>query len=197
MNTSNIGQKSGDSETSTPAAPPAEDPPEARPHVSNNSGNNEWYTPPEIIERARLSLGAIDFDPASSEVANRTVQASEYLTEKDDGLQAEWRGRVWLNPPYAQPLIAHFCEAATSAYQQGRITAACVLTNNATETRWLQDLFSQASAVCFLRGRVKYLNAQGHPENTPLQGQCVTYLGPEPERFVEAFSEIGECWSRG
>ena len=75
---------------------------------TENTGEFERYTPAQYIEAARRVLGEIDLDPASCEIAQRTVKAVEYFTAKDDGLEQEWHGRVWLNPPYAQPVIAQF-----------------------------------------------------------------------------------------
>jgi hypothetical protein len=72
------------------------------------TGEYEWYTPPKYIELARAVLGEIDLDPASSEKAQEAVRAKRYFTAADQGLRHEWRGRVWLNPPYAQPLIGQF-----------------------------------------------------------------------------------------
>jgi len=160
-----------------------------RPHVSNNSGNNEWYTPPAIIECARRVLGNIDFDPASSEVANRTVQADKYLTAEDDGLAQEWPvGRIWMNPPYAQPLIGQFSERFVLEIRRG--SEGIALVNNATETTWFQGIAAECSAICFPKARVRFLDANGDP-GAPLQGQAIIYCGPDPGSFQEEFSGFG------
>ena len=74
-------------------------------HVSHNSGEIEWYTPPDLIEAARDCMGGIDLDPASSDEAQQAVKGTRFFSVTDDGLSQPWDGRVWLNPPYAQPVI--------------------------------------------------------------------------------------------
>lgn len=162
-----------------------------RPHVTHNSGENEWYTPPELIESARSVMGDIDCDPASSVVANRAVKAETYYTAEDDGLAQQWHGRVWMNPPYAQPLCAQFCAALVSKFKSGEISQACVLVNNATETGWFQELLTVASAVCFLRGRVRFIDQHGNPSGAPLQGQAVISIGNPADKFGAEFSQLG------
>lgn len=70
--------------------------------INQNSGNVEIYTPPNIIEAARETLGGFDLDPASSAKANETVKASRYFTE--GGLDQRWAGRVWMNHPFGRRL---------------------------------------------------------------------------------------------
>jgi phage N-6-adenine-methyltransferase len=162
-----------------------------KPHVANNSGDNEWYTPDEYLDAARQVVGDFDLDPASNSVANEKVRAAAYYTADDSGLEKDWAGVVWMNPPYESGLIGQFVEKLCDSFAAGDVTAAVVLVNNATETRWFQSLAEQASAVCFPKGRVKFW----HPRKVavPLQGQAVLYLGSDKEAFVAEFSSFGFC----
>jgi phage N-6-adenine-methyltransferase len=162
-------------------------------HVGQNSGDNEWFTPKEFIEPARKVLGAIDLDPASSEDANTVVKAGSFYTKDDDGLARKWKGRIWMNPPYAQPLIEQFAEKLAVEVDSGAVTAAVVLVNNATETNWFRTIAERASAVCFPAGRVRFWHPD-KPTAAPLQGQAILYIGSKPTTFHARFSELGIVW---
>tara|TARA_Y100001937_G_C7123804_1_gene333903 strand:- start:2135 stop:2716 length:582 start_codon:yes stop_codon:yes gene_type:complete len=161
-------------------------------HVSHNSGNNEWYTPQALIEAARECMGSIDVDPASSKIANKTIQAKIFYTSEDDGLSKNWLGNVWMNPPYSQPLISQFSKTICEKYSNKEIESACVLVNNATETEWFQQMLKRACAVCFLKSRVKFLDPTGKATGAPLQGQAVLYMGKHSHSFFHSFSPFGK-----
>lgn len=159
-------------------------------HVANNSGNNEWYTPAAFIDAAKAVMGAIDLDPASSEIANQTVQAATFFTAEQDGLAQDWPvARIWMNPPYAQPLIGQFASKFGQAIRDG--SEGIVLVNNATETGWFHEIADGCAAICFPKGRIKFLDTSGNAAGAPLQGQAIIYSGPNADAFEAEFKQFG------
>lgn len=177
-------QSSGDVPTGTAEAPEP-------PHVTRNTGNDEWYTPGEYVTAARDVLDAIDLDPASSAAANRTVRAARFYGVDDDGLVQPWKGRVWMNPPYSTGLVDKFVTRLLEHVATADVTAAVVLTNNATDTRWWQSLARSSSAICLVAGRIRFRGPDGAFAGAGLQGQTIAYLGPDRSRFVERFGAFG------
>ncbi len=163
-------------------------------HVAYNAGDDEWYTPQPYITAARAVLGELDLDPASTQEANTVVGAARFYTTEQNGLLQEWRGRVWLNPPYASELVGLFMSKLVACYTGGDVVAAITLTNNATETDWFVATSRQAAALCLPDGRIKFW----HPRKqaTPLQGQALLYLGENPRAFLSGFASFGPVWIR-
>lgn len=158
-------------------------------YLAQGTGENEWYTPPEIIALVRQVLGDIDLDPASDAKANETVGALAYFTAEDNGLIRDWNGRVWLNPPYSRDLMPAFVNKLMGEYAAGRTTAAILVSHNNTETQWFQSLASVATALCFPAMRIKFY--RGEDVAAPVNGQVFFYLGADPARFVGAFRSLG------
>ena len=164
----------------------------ARPGTGIHHVDDEWYTPPTIVEACRVALGAIDLDPASCEVAQREVKAARYFTADDDGLAQPWAGRVFLNPPYSVKTKRAFLARLAESYQAGAVTAAVAVLNVDLTPSWFEPLRPLYAAKATIRGRVNFYKA--HPEDmrNPAFGSSIVYLGPERERFAAAFRDIAD-----
>ncbi|KKK51700.1 hypothetical protein LCGC14_3112340, partial [marine sediment metagenome] len=155
----------------------------------NLLGEYEWYTPEAILDAAREVMGGIDLDPASCELANRVVNATTYFTEENNGLEQDWQGRVFLNPPFAHPIVRHFAEKLLDSFGDGSVTEAVWLSNACVDVGWWQQLASNG-IVCFHRGRIKFYGADGQLQ-PPTLGQTIIYLGDKREQFRKEFSRFG------
>lgn len=156
---------------------------------ASGTSENEWFTPEEYIDAARQVMGDIDLDPATAQAAQKLIQARSFYTKQDNGLIKEWHGRIWLNPPYAQPWIAEFISKLAIERKAGRVSEAITLTHNYTDTAWFHELAGVATAICFTRGRVKFY--EGSKIAAPTQGQAFAYLGENVGRFTEIFRPVG------
>jgi phage N-6-adenine-methyltransferase len=155
----------------------------------NLKGEYEWYTPTEIIEAARDVLGGIDLDPASCDEAQETVKAAQFFTEEDNGLERDWSGRVFLNPPFAHPTVKYFAEKLLASFSTGAVPQAVYLSNACTDTGWWQGLAARG-VVCFPEGRIRFKGPLDQGQS-PTLGQTLIYLGENTAKFREVFSGFG------
>lgn len=161
--------------------------------VMNNHSNNmndEWYTPPEFVESARKVMGEINLDPASNKKANEWIEADEFFSLENSAFLHQWHGKVWMNPPYSR-IIKDFVYKLVDEFYENRVSEAIVVTNNGTDTQWFHRLAGASSAICMVKGRIGFQNADGARINNNNKGQIFTYLGPNPDAFRREFEQYG------
>ena len=132
--------------------------------------SEEWLTPPEIIR----ALGPIDTDPCVPCSMRHGFDAPWTIGDRryckcDNGLEREWKGFVWLNPPYGLNIGRWL--AKMSKHRNG-----IALIFARTETGFFQDsVFRTASALFFPARRIRFHKPDGTPGG---------YTGGAPSVFV-------------
>jgi ParB family transcriptional regulator, chromosome partitioning protein len=164
----------------------------SEPHPSAVESSDEAYTPPWLADAARSVLGAIDLDPASCTRAQTVIQAATWYSQAQDGLAQSWRGRVWCNPPYSNPLP--WVQKALQHYSAGDVPAALLLLRGDTSTEYSHLLGRAAEALCMLR-RIDFWprrrNAKTGKLSSPDFPVLLWYLGPDVEAFRAVFDYYG------
>lgn len=155
--------------------------------------NNEWYTPSRYVEAAREVMGSIDLDPASCALANKTVQATKYFTIEDNGLEQEWYGHVWLNPPYGKTggksNLAAFTSKLLAAYHDNHIKEAIMLLPTNTATSWFSPLWQ--FPICMPARRIRFNYSDGTLSTGASFSTCFVYVGPYKWCFQNVFAQFG------
>ena len=110
----------------------------------------EWLTPQWLFK----ALGVFDLDPCSP-IKRPWATAEQHYTILDNGLIQQWRGRVWLNPPYGNQAIRWMQRLVEHGDGIALLLAR-------TETEMFQDwVFGCADALFFIRGRVQFCTVDG------------------------------------
>ena len=113
-------------------------------HQKTKGVTDNWLTPPDIVEQ----LGPFDLDPCAN-ARQPWDTAQHHYTVWDDGLRQRWFGRVWLNPPYSN--IKQWM--AQMAEHNNGIALVFARTETAF---WFDYIWTRATAICFLRGRLYF-----------------------------------------
>lgn len=125
-------------------------------HQSAMAGSTTWLTPPNVIE-ALGGWQSFDLDPCAAPTPRPWFTAWEMNAESDgDGLALDWRGRIWLNPPYTACGIEAWLRKLAE-HNQG---TALLFARTETEP-FRRQIWERASGLLFLHGRLFFHEPDG------------------------------------
>lgn len=116
--------------------------------VHYSSATDLWATPQDFFDRLDAEFG-FELDVCA---LPENTKCPRYFTPVQDGIQQEWAGVCWMNPPYGREIGKWVKKAYESA--QGGATVVCLLPAR-TDTRWWHD-YCMRGEIRFLRGRLKF-----------------------------------------
>jgi len=119
-----------------------------------SSATPEWPTPAALFQQLDALYGPFDLDPCSTD---DNAKCARHFTEAANGLDQEWTGRVFMNPPYGKQIPKWVAKAYRSA--QAGALVVCLLPAR-TDTDWWHR-YCQRGEVTFLRGRLKFGDGKG------------------------------------
>jgi hypothetical protein len=139
-------------------------------HELSIGQSDEWYTPPEVFDAIGLRF---DMDVASPGAAVVPwVPAAEHVTSYSQFL--EWRGRIWMNPPFggrnaylpwARKFVAHGHGIA--------------LAPDRTSAPWWQWFAPRVDGILFWAPKIKFIKPDGTRGEAPGTGTCLFAMGED------------------
>lgn len=134
-------------------------------NVHFSSETVEWSTPQDFFDRLAVGF-SFDLDVCATA---ENAKAPRFFTKEVDGLQQEWRGCCWMNPPYGREIGKWIKKAAESA--RNGVTVVCLVPAR-TDTAWWHDYIKPFATVDFIRGRLKF---GGSKINAPFPSAVVVF----------------------
>lgn len=121
-------------------------------HQTSIGKNDEWLTPPEIIN----ALGIFDLDPCAA-IGSPFKTALNQFDITDNGLSRKWFGRVWLNPPFNRYERGDWMKHMSEHNNGVMLIPAALETENAFDYVW-----NKCSGILFLKNRPHFHYISGH-----------------------------------
>lgn len=119
-----------------------------------SSIRGDWATPQAVFDEWNQKEGPFTLDVCATP---ENAKCPTFFTPEIDGLQQEWRGICWMNPPYGRK-IGQWMSKARSESLRTALKVVCLVPAR-TDTAWWHDIATQGR-VHFLRGRLKFNGAK-------------------------------------
>lgn len=143
--------------------------------------SDEWYTPRYIFD----AIGEwFDLDVASPPEGPRHVTATEFYSE--GSLERQWRGFVWINPPFGHQSTKRRWLSKFFAHGNG-----IALVPDRTSAPWFQEFAPMADAVLWVSQKIKFERPDGSVCESPGTGTCLFAAGERAGAALVRASSLG------
>lgn len=116
-----------------------------------SSQSIEWETPQWLFD---LLNEEFHFETDVCATA-KNAKCKHYFSKKQNGLNQDWAGVCWMNPPYGRE-IAEWMSKARESAEKGATVVCLVPARPDTDWWWENALEGE---IRFLRGRLKFANS--------------------------------------
>lgn len=131
-----------------------------------SSKTDDHSTPQDFFNKLNEEY-QFDLDVCAS-VEN--AKCPNFFTKENDALKQDWKGTCWMNPPYGRDII-NWMQKAYNEHKKNKNTIVCLVPVR-TDTNWWHSYVEGKAKVKFIKGRLKFGNAQN---SAPFPSALVIY----------------------
>lgn len=115
-----------------------------------SSQTDNWATPQWLFDELDKEFH-FTLDPCASK---DNAKCEKFYTKEDNGLNQNWGGVIFCNPPYGREIGKWVAKCAEEAKKPDTI---CVMLIPArTDTKWFHEYIYHKAEIRFLKGRLKF-----------------------------------------
>lgn len=163
----------------------------AAPSTDNHDGSgDEWYTPPDVWDAVRSTLGGRIIDPCHAPGSPVTADRKIDIREGGDGLRNSWGDPhdwpAFVNPPYSD--TSAWLARCAAEHRRGRSVIALVPMRPETRA-WHRHVWPAAEVVQTL-GRLRFVGSDGQQHGSGMITTCfVCWGGQNWPKLAETLAE--------
>ena len=152
------------------------------------------YPTPQLIDRARIVMGGIDYDPTSDPVQQVLVDATSVPSIEINPLLEHWHGNVWVAPKGAVRNTRIWLNKTINEYRNGYINSFTFFTSASEILRAVPVVWDYPICIPFKRIKQLRATAGGFESVCPSTWNVIIY-GPPTNAAISDIDKVSLFYS--
>jgi len=119
-------------------------------YYGHNKDNTEWETDREFFKKLNKKFN-FTLDCCAT---SKNKKCKKYFSKKDNALIKDWKGRVFMNPPYSRNINVWIHKAYLEIKKGNADVVVCLIPVR-TDSQWFYK-YSRFAQIVYLAGRLSF-----------------------------------------